>query len=111
MAVDKFSISLPEDLASDIEQIAHADGLSRSAVIREAAASYVASRKSAARDRVRRERIDSALASFEEVASSWGEDPLTSLAHLRRLRAEDSVGDVTGNAGEWIDRDVDACDE
>lgn len=111
MAVDKFSISLPEDLASDIEQIAHADGLSRSAVIREAAATYVASRKSAARDRARRERIDSALAGFEEVASSWGEDPLNSRAHLRRLRAEDSVDDVTGPAVEWLDRDTGAANE
>ncbi len=111
MGVDKFSISLPQDLANDIEQIADADGLSRSAVIREAAATYVASRKAAARDRVRRERIDSALAGFEEVASSWGEDGLTSLEHLRRLRAEDSVDDVTGPAGEWVDRDMGASDE
>jgi len=34
MAVDKFSISLPEELVASVDEIAAAGGLTRSAVIR-----------------------------------------------------------------------------
>ncbi|MDZ4168164.1 MAG: ribbon-helix-helix protein, CopG family [Coriobacteriia bacterium] len=92
MAVEKFSISLPDDLVIDIDELAVSEGLTRSGVIREAAATYVASRKSVQYERLRRERIDSALAGFEQVAASWGQDDQTSLDHLRVLRGECAEG-------------------
>lgn len=88
MAVDKFSVSLPGSLTRDIDEIASSEGLTRSAVIREAAAAYVASRKSAEHEQARRDRIDEALAGFEEVSAGWGADERTSLDHLRELRGE-----------------------
>lgn len=88
MAVDKFSVSLPGSLTRDIDEIASSEGLTRSAVIREAAAAYVASRKSADYEQARRERIDEALAGFEEVAAGWGDDRRTSLDYLRELRGD-----------------------
>ncbi len=100
MAVDKFSISLPGDLLGDIDALAKVDGRSRSAVIREAAAAYVASRESARYEQARRERIDHALAGFEEVAARWGEDELTSLGHLRELRGEVSGQRSRSGRGE-----------
>jgi len=88
MAVDKFSISLPGSLTRDIDEIASSEGSTRSAVIREAAAAYVASRRSAVYEQARRDRIDQALAGFAEVAAGWGADERTSLDYLRELRGE-----------------------
>jgi predicted transcriptional regulator len=88
MPVDKFSISLPEDLLTEVDQIARADGVSRSAVIREAAAAYVNTRISAAYEAERGRRIDEALKGFDEVAAAWGADERSSLDLLRELRDE-----------------------
>ena len=100
MAVEKFSISLPEDLAGQVDDLAAAEGLTRSALIREATASYVASRASAAHEAERRARIDEALAGFDVVASAWGADDRSGIDYLREVRRVDGgPGRVRGKHG------------
>jgi hypothetical protein len=88
MAVDKFSISLPEGLLAEVDEIALADGTNRSSVLREAAAEYVASRKAADRDEIRRQRVGTALHGFDGLAAEWGPDATTSLEYLAQIRGE-----------------------
>jgi predicted transcriptional regulator len=92
MAVDKFSISLPADLLVAVDDIAQADGLSRSGVIREATAAYVTARASAAYEAERTRRVGEALEGFDEVAAGWGADDRSSLELLRELRGEEPAG-------------------
>ena len=89
MAVEKFSISLPDDLVADVESIAEEDGLTRSAVIREATARYVAQRKSATYEAERRARIGRAMEGFKAAAEMWGPDERPSLSYLREIRGEE----------------------
>lgn len=89
MAVDKFSISLPTDLLAQIDEVAHAEGVSRSGVIREAAAAYVTARTSAAYEAERARRIDEAVATFDAIAEGWGADERSAIELLRELRGED----------------------
>ena len=91
MAVDKFSISLPTDLLAEVDAIAEADELSRSAVIREATATYVSARVSAAYEAERSRRVGEALEGFDAVAAKWGADERSSLDLLRELRGEDGA--------------------
>lgn len=88
MPVEKFSVSLPEDLVRDLDEIAAVDGLTRSAVIREVAAEYVAARKSGEYEAARRARVDCAIAGFDDIAATWGEDDESGLHRLRQLRRE-----------------------
>lgn len=90
MPVDKFSVSLPEELVADVDEIASADGMTRSAVIREATADYVAARRSADSEAKRRERVDRAIAGFADLARRWGPDERTGVQYLADLRSEDA---------------------
>jgi predicted transcriptional regulator len=92
VAVDKFSISLPADLLAEVDDIARDEGLSRSGVIREATASYVTARASAAYEAERTRRVGEALEGFDSVAAGWGADERSSLELLRELRGEEPAG-------------------
>ncbi|MBA4370562.1 MAG: hypothetical protein C0418_03165 [Coriobacteriaceae bacterium] len=94
VAVDKFSISLPEDLVAEVDGIARSEGLTRSGVIREATAAYVTARTSATYEAERKARIQSAIDGFDAMAEAWGPDPKSSLEYLRELR-----GDAGGPPG------------
>lgn len=93
MAVEKLSVSLPEELVSDLDELAAADASSRSAVIREAAAEYVTRRTAAARERERRDRVGRAIEGFERLASEWGPDERTATELVREIRGE-ALGDA-----------------
>ncbi|MFU8891606.1 MAG: CopG family ribbon-helix-helix protein [Anaerosomatales bacterium] len=99
MAVDKFSISLPADLLAEVDGIARADGLSRSAVIREATAAYVTARVSAAYEAERSRRVGEAIEGFDAVAARWGIDERSSLDLLREIRGEDGAGEPARTKG------------
>ncbi|NTU71937.1 MAG: ribbon-helix-helix protein, CopG family [Coriobacteriia bacterium] len=88
MAVEKLSVSLPDVLAGRIDELAELDGVSRSAVIQEAAAQYVASRDAAAREIGRRVKVDEALAAFDAIASNWGADTHAGIEYLADVRGE-----------------------
>ena len=107
VAVDKFSISLPADLVADIDDIARAEGLSRSTVIREAAAHYVVVRKSATYEEERKLSIDRAIAGFDRIAREWGTDERSSLDLLREVR-EESLGGARQDARKGARRGQDA---
>jgi predicted transcriptional regulator len=88
VAANKFSISLPADLAAELEALAEQDGVSRSAVIQEASARYVADRNSSKEDQLRRVSVDAALAGFDEIATAWGADPRKGIDYLAELRSD-----------------------
>lgn len=88
MAVDKFSISLPEELVAEVDEIARLDGLTRSAVIREAMTAYVAERRSAQYEQTRRDRVAKAIESFDAIAAEWGADERSGADYLAELRGE-----------------------
>ncbi len=88
MPVDKFSVSLPQDLADSLEEIAREEGVSRSAVVREAASTYVAARAAAAQAAERERRVASAFDAFERIARTWGDDARSGLDYLAEMRGE-----------------------
>jgi predicted transcriptional regulator len=100
VASDKFSISLPSDLAAELEALARRDGVSRSSVVQAASARYVADRKSLEKDQLRRASVDTALSGFDEIASAWGDDPLQGTDYLAELRA-----DVEKSYGSEVEAD------
>ena len=99
MTVEKLSISLPDDLARRLNDLAAEDGVTRSSLVREATARYVASRASEAETARRRAGVDAAVAGFDEVAALWGDDERPGVAYLADVRAaaptepEDSDGE------------------
>ena len=88
MAVEKFSISLPEELVCEIDDLAKADGLTRSAIVREATSEYVAVRRSKTYEADRRRRIGQAIEGMKRMATEWGPDEKTGLEYLHELREE-----------------------
>lgn len=94
MSVEKFSISLPEELVASLDEIALQDALTRSGLIREVMAGYVARRTSDAYESERRERIDRAIEGFKRIAEEWGHDERTAAQLIREMReAEEGLGD------------------
>lgn len=86
MPVEKLSISLPAPLAGRIDALAEEAGISRSALIQEAAAEYVASRDAVDAERARRGQVGAALTGFDEIADAWGADDRPGLQYLDDLR-------------------------
>ena len=98
MPVEKLSVSLPNQLAARIDELAERDGVSRSALIQEAAAQYVASRDTAAQEAARRASVDAALTGFDEVAAGWGTDVRLGVEYLDDVRGESAgLGPTVGN--------------
>ncbi len=101
MPVEKLSISLPESLAHQLDELAAEDGVTRSALVREATARYVSSRASDAEARRHRAGVERAVAGFDEVASLWGEDDRPALEYLADVRgAAAAPNEPEGPAGE-----------
>ncbi len=93
MPVDKFSISLPEELVADVDELAELDGLTRSAIIREATVGYVAKRKHASFEAARRTRVDAAIEGFRQISDEWGPDERTAADLLREIRDQAAAED------------------
>ncbi|MDO8847090.1 MAG: ribbon-helix-helix protein, CopG family [Coriobacteriia bacterium] len=92
MAVEKFSISLPEELVADLDEFAGQDALTRSGLIREVVSEYVSKRRSATYEEERHARITRAIEGFERLADEWGPDERSSLDLLHEIR-EESLGE------------------
>ena len=88
MSVEKLSVSLPGSLANRIDELAQAEGISRSALIQEAAAQYVASRDAVAREASRRKAVDASLEGFDQIAAVWGADERAGVQYLADVRGE-----------------------
>lgn len=94
MAVEKFSISLPEELVTSIDEIAAQEGLTRSAIIREVTTEYIVKRTSETHEKERRARIDGVIVGFERIAERWGSDERSVADVLQEMRhAEEGLGD------------------
>jgi len=91
MAVDKFSISLPEELVASVDEIAAAGGLTRSAVMREASAEYVTRRATWEYEAERHRRVDAALAGFDRIDKEWGPDERSASDLLSELHESENA--------------------
>ncbi|MDO8847579.1 MAG: ribbon-helix-helix protein, CopG family [Coriobacteriia bacterium] len=86
MAVEKITISLPASLVSEIDRLSAEEGVSRSHVVREAAALYVSDRE-AAREVVRkRSAAREVLAMLDELRGRVPADGRPVLDILREAR-------------------------
>jgi predicted transcriptional regulator len=86
MPVEKISISLPQELAQRLDELAKESGVSRSSLVQEAVARYVASRTADAEAERRHASVDRAIAGLDEVASAWGEDERQGVEYLADIR-------------------------
>lgn len=99
MVAEKFSISLPRDLAERIDSLAEQDSVSRSFIIQEAAARYVARRDSTEREQAHRASVDDARAGFDRIAQLWGADDRRGVQYLDEVRAQsDAPAEPAGGA-------------
>lgn len=96
MGVDKITISLPEELVRAIDELSAEEGVSRSAIVREASARYVTEHRTAADAARRRQAADAAIAQLQGLRSLTPIDDRPTLEILRELRGPldaDGVGD------------------
>lgn len=100
MPAEKFSVSLPKSLATELDELARADGSSRSFVIQEATARYVADRRAQTHAQRRRSNVDVALTGFDEIAAAWGEDSRQGVEYLDELRQRAALPAETKNAAD-----------
>ncbi|MDY0087665.1 MAG: ribbon-helix-helix domain-containing protein [Coriobacteriia bacterium] len=94
----RVTVTLPEDIFSELDSVAREEGRTRSDVVREAAAGYLAGRTAVAEATARSRAIDDGISWLEGVATNSGatsdaerEDSLTVLRELRGV-AEDTAG-------------------
>ena len=83
---ERITITLPGDLVGEIDGIAAETGVSRSSVIREASARYVAERERSATDARRKAAVDDTLAVLERIRELPPLDERPVLEILRELR-------------------------
>ncbi|MDA3936357.1 MAG: ribbon-helix-helix protein, CopG family [Actinomycetota bacterium] len=83
---EKVTISIPAELLEEVDDLAGEVGTSRSGLIREATARYLADRERAMADLRRREGAKRALEHFAELRESPGLDDRPSLEILREIR-------------------------
>ncbi|MBE0417610.1 MAG: ribbon-helix-helix protein, CopG family [Coriobacteriia bacterium] len=82
----KLTIFLPDELLDQIDAFAAGVERSRSSVIREASARYLAEAGSAEADARRKQAVDESLVLFEELATTPSLDGRPSLEVLREAR-------------------------
>ncbi|MHB1017420.1 MAG: CopG family ribbon-helix-helix protein [Coriobacteriia bacterium] len=86
MAVDKITVSLPASLVREIDLLSQAEGVSRSQVVREAAALYVSDRAAAREAAHKRAAADRTLAILDELRGRVASDDRPVLEILREAR-------------------------
>ncbi|MDT8434795.1 MAG: ribbon-helix-helix protein, CopG family [Anaerosomatales bacterium] len=86
MRMAKLTIFLPDELLAEIDAHAAREDRSRSSVIREASAHYLASTQSAEADARRRAAVDESLALFDELVAAPSLDGRPGLEILREAR-------------------------
>jgi predicted transcriptional regulator len=86
--VARVTVTLPDALLARLDAIAGDESVTRSDVVREAAAGYVTSYESGLVAREREASVASGLSWLEEIAHREPADPRPTLEILRELRAE-----------------------
>lgn len=84
--VVRVTVTLPEALLSELDEIASDEGVTRSDVVREAARGYVTSRSAASEARERQRAVREGLAWLEDVARRTDSDQRDTLEVLREIR-------------------------
>ncbi|MDP2182992.1 MAG: ribbon-helix-helix protein, CopG family [Actinomycetota bacterium] len=82
----RFTVFLPDELLAQIDSVAESADRSRSSVIREASAHYLAHARSAEADARRKSAVEESLELFEELAQKSSLDGRPSLEILREAR-------------------------
>lgn len=96
----KFTIFLPDELLTDIDRYAEQIGESRSGVIREASARYLAEERSAQSAMRKRAAVADSLELFESLSRLPGLDGRSGSEILREARGPlGSGGDATESHG------------
>lgn len=90
----KIAVAMSEWLVTDLDETAKFYEISRSAVVEEAVAEYVARRASEERDAGYRERAIAAIEDMRRIAAEYASDPASaeapsSLEVLRAIRDEE----------------------
>jgi metal-responsive CopG/Arc/MetJ family transcriptional regulator len=97
MAVYKVNVSLPEDLVSEIDEVASDLGMSRSGFIAEASSRYVADVRELTAEQRRRKDIERAIEGFKRIRDGMPEDyHFDYAAQIRADRGRDTPGRWTG---------------
>ena len=86
MAFEKLCISMPADLVDQIDLLAEKSGTSRSYIMREAAAKYLASAADQTEAARRRSSVERSLETFDAVATAWGDDDRQGQSYLDEVR-------------------------
>jgi hypothetical protein len=90
VATYKVNISLPEDLVSEIDEVAGELGLSRSGFVAEASVRYVADVKNLTAEQQRRKDVQRAIDGFKRVRESLPPDfEFDFVAQIRKDRDRD----------------------
>jgi predicted transcriptional regulator len=84
----RVTVTLPDDMLSRLDAVAEEEGLTRSDVVREAAAGYLTSRDSGEEARARGEAVADGVAWLRQIAAEPPLDPRPSLEILRDVRGE-----------------------
>lgn len=88
----RVTITLPEDVLDRLDTIAHEEGVTRSDVVREAAAHYLTERTDRQEATARKLAVEDGIAWLESIAAAPQEESQDSLTVLRELRGAESVG-------------------
>jgi metal-responsive CopG/Arc/MetJ family transcriptional regulator len=86
LETERVAVTLPATLVAEVDRLAALSGLTRSALIREASASYVAARKEQDRKRTLLEATEDLLSFLEEIKGAPALDARPTLEILRELR-------------------------
>jgi predicted transcriptional regulator len=89
--VARVTVTLPEDLLAKLDAIAAGDDVTRSDVVREAAAVYVAQCESGAVARARAAAVTDGVSWLETIAAEEPRDPRPGIEILREIRGEGAV--------------------
>lgn len=84
----RVTVTLPDDMLDRLDAVAGEEGLTRSDVVREAAAGYLTARVSGEEARTRRAAVDDGVAWLRRIAAEPPLDPRMSLEILREVRGE-----------------------
>jgi len=103
--VRKVTVSLPDELAAEIDAAAAEQGVSRSEIVQEASAHYLALTVEERAAEERRSRAMRALEGMKRIAAMPKRDPRPSLEILREIRETDD------SAPMWEERVREGTDE
>ncbi|MBN2248426.1 MAG: ribbon-helix-helix protein, CopG family [Coriobacteriia bacterium] len=86
--VTRVTVTLPDDVLSELDGVAQTEGVTRSEVVREAAVTYLTGRGASLEARLRQDSVTDGIAWLTDVADRHADDGESSLTVLRDLRGD-----------------------